>query len=122
MGRFFSKRSLVEVVKSLAKVGLDRPGGLPDRGRRIRPGLLLGEMAVADTVRYLATTTALVMAKVAAVMIVLAAADYAFVRFEMKRRAKMTRQEVREEMKETEGDPHIKSKSVPSSSRWPAGG
>ena len=50
------------------------------------------------------------MAKVAAIMIALAILDYAFVRWEMEEKMKMTKQEQKEEMKETEGDPHIKSK------------
>ena len=50
------------------------------------------------------------MAKVAAIMIFLAALDYGFVRWEMEEKMKMTKQEQKEEMKETEGDPHIKSK------------
>ena len=110
MGRFFSKRSLVELIKSLAKVCLIGWVAYRTVAGEFDEALLLGEMPVADTVRYLAQTTALVMAKVAAVMIVLAAADFAFVRFEMEEKMKMTKQEVREEMKETEGDPHIKSK------------
>ena len=50
------------------------------------------------------------MAKIAAIMIFLAALDFGFVRWEMEEKMKMTKQEVKEEMKETEGDPHIKSK------------
>jgi flagellar biosynthesis protein FlhB len=60
--------------------------------------------------RYLAKTSILVMAKVAAIMIALAVLDFAFVRWEMEEKMKMTKQEQKEEMKETEGDPHIKSK------------
>ena len=69
MGRFFSKRSLVELIKSLAKVGLIGWVAYRTVAGEFDEALLLGEMPVADTVRYLAQTTALVMAKVAAVMI-----------------------------------------------------
>ena len=110
VGRLFSKRSLVEVVKSLAKVGLIGWVAWRTVAGEFDQALLLGGMPVVDTVRYLAQTTTLVMAKVAAIMILLAAADYAFVRFEMEEKMKMTKQEQKEEMKETEGDPHIKSK------------
>lgn len=110
MGKFFSKRSLVEVIKSLAKVGLIGWVAYRTMAGEFDKALLLGEMPTGETIRYLAATTTLVMAKVAAVMIVLAAADFAFVRWEMEQKMKMTKQEVREEMKETEGDPYIKSK------------
>jgi flagellar biosynthetic protein FlhB len=72
--------------------------------------LILGQVPVEQTILYLARTIALVMAKVAGIMIFLAAIDYGFVRWEMEEKMKMTKQEVKEEMKETEGDPHIKSK------------
>jgi flagellar biosynthetic protein FlhB len=72
--------------------------------------LLLTEMPVDSTILYLAKTAALVMAKIAAIMIVLAILDFSFVRWEMEEKMKMTKQEQKEEMKETEGDPHIKSK------------
>jgi len=110
MGRFFSKRSLVEVIKSLLKVGLIGWIAYKTVHGEFDQALLLTDMPVDNTILYLAKTSALVMAKVAAIMIALAILDYAFVRWEMEEKMKMTKQEQREEMKETEGDPHIKSK------------
>ena len=110
MGRFFSKRSLMEIVKSLLKVGLIGWIAYKTVAGEFDRALLLGEMPVVSTIHYLANTAALVMAKVAFIMIVLALLDYGFVRWEMEEKMKMTKQEIKEEMKETEGDPHIKSK------------
>ena len=110
MGRFFSKRSLVEVIKSLLKVGLIGWIAYKTVQGEFDQALLLTEMPVDKTILYLAKTAALVMAKVAAIMIALAILDYGFVRWEMEEKMKMTKQEQKEEMKETEGDPHIKSK------------
>lgn len=110
MARFFSKRSLVEVIKSLLKVGLIGWIAFKTVRGEFDKALLLAGMPVDETIRYLATTAALVMAKVAAIMIFLAVLDYGFVRWEMEEKMKMTKQEQKEEMKETEGDPHIKSK------------
>ena len=110
MGRLFSKRSLVEVIKSLLKVGLIGWVAYSTIRGEFDQALLLIGMPVDSTVLYLAKTAALVMAKVAAIMIALAILDYAFVRWEMEEKMKMTKQEQKEEMKETEGDPHIKSK------------
>ena len=110
MGRFFSKRSLVEVIKSLLKVGLIGWIAYKTVQGEFDQALILTEMPVDNTILYLAKTSALVMAKVAAIMIALAILDYAFVRWEMEEKMKMTKQEQKEEMKETEGDPHIKSK------------
>jgi flagellar biosynthetic protein FlhB len=110
MARFFSKRSLIEVIKSLLKVSLIGWIAYKTVAGEFSNALLLAEMPVNATIHYLGTTSALVMAKVAAIMIFLAALDYGFVRWEMEEKMKMTKQEVKEEMRETEGDPHIKSK------------
>ncbi len=110
MGRFISKRSLVELIKSLLKVLLIGWVAFSTVKDRFDDALLLGIMDIHETMNYLGTTALLVMAKVVAVMIFLAAIDYAFVRYEMEQKLKMTKQEQKEEMKETEGDPHIKSK------------
>jgi len=110
MARFFSKRSLVEVIKSLLKVGLIGWVAYKTVLGEFDQALVLTDMPVDSTILYLAKTAALVMAKVAAIMIALAILDYGFVRWEMEEKMKMTKQEQKEEMKETEGDPHIKSK------------
>ena len=110
MGRFISKRALVEVVKSLLKVGLIGWVAFKTMQGEFDKALILSEIPVSGTLLYLAKTAALVMAKVAGIMIVLAILDYAFVRWEMEEKMKMTKQEQKEESKETEGDPHIKSK------------
>ena len=110
MTRFFSKRSLVEVIKSSLKVGLIGWISYKTVAKEFNNALLLAQLPIDETIRYLGATAALVMAKVAAIMIFLAALDYGFVRWEMEEKMKMTKQEQKEEMKETEGDPHIKSK------------
>ncbi|NLX19574.1 MAG: flagellar biosynthesis protein FlhB [Desulfobulbus sp.] len=110
MTRLFSKRSLMEVVKSLLKVGLIGWVAFKTVHSEFDKVLLLADVPVNHTIVFLARTAALVMAKVAGVMIVLAVLDYSFVRWEMEQKMKMTKQEQKEEMKETEGDPHIKSK------------
>ena len=110
MARFFSKRAFVEVIKSTLKVGLIGWIAFKTVAGEFSNALLLVEMPVTETIHYLGSTAALVMAKVAAIMIFLAALDYGFVRWEMEEKMKMTKQEQKEEMKETEGDPHLKSK------------
>ncbi len=111
MARFISKRSLVEVIKSLLKVGLIGWIAYKTVLAEFDQALLLTEMPIDETILYLAKTATLVMAKVAAIMIALAILDYAFVRWEMEEKMKMTKQEQKEEMKETEGDPHHQVKN-----------
>jgi len=48
--------------------------------------------------------------KAAVIIAILAAADYAFQRWQFMQKMKMTKQEVKEEAKMTEGDPHVKGR------------
>jgi flagellar biosynthetic protein FlhB len=48
--------------------------------------------------------------RIAVVLLVLAILDYAWQRFRVEKQLRMTKQEVKEEMKRMEGDPHIKAR------------
>jgi flagellar biosynthesis protein FlhB len=48
--------------------------------------------------------------RVAVLLLVLAILDYAYQRYKIEKQLKMTKQEVKEEMKKMEGDPHIKAR------------
>ena len=67
-------------------------------------------MTMVQILHFIGVTAALIMAKVSAIMILLAIIDYGFVRWEMEEKMKMTKQEQKEELKDTEGDPQVKSK------------
>ena len=109
MGRFFSKRSLLEMVKSMGKVLLIGWLAFATVHAKFGEALLLIDASIGETLVYIAHTAALIMAKICAIMIAIAAIDLFFSRFEMEEKMKMTKQEVKEEFKETEGDPHIKA-------------
>ncbi len=108
--RFVSIRSLVELLKSLAKILL--VGWVAYR--TVRPELasaaLLINMEVGETLRFLGRVSGLVLLKSCGVLIFLAGVDFLFVRWEMEQKMKMTKQEQKEEFKETEGDPFLKAR------------
>ena len=110
MKRFVSWRSLVELLKSMAKLIL--VGWVAYR--TIRPELeslvLLTNMEVVDTLAFLGRLSGLVLAKTCGVIVVLAVIDFIFVRWEMEQKMKMTKQEQKEEMRESEGDPLLKAR------------
>lgn len=110
MGRFFSKRSFVEVFKSLAKVALVGYVAFRAVENEFATNLLLVDMPLSTTVTFLGRVSATVLFKSCGVLIVLGLFDYMFVRWEMEQKLKMTKQEQKEEHKETEGDPHIKAR------------
>lgn len=108
--RLFSLRSLLELAKSLAKVAL--VGGAlglllwPEApamvaAARLEIGPLLGYLA------DLLTRTLMVLALAAALV---AAIDYAHQRLEFLRQMRMSRQELQDELKQSDGDPHTKQR------------
>lgn len=109
-GRMFSKRSLVEVVKSLAKVSLIAFVAYRTVSAEFGQGLSLVQMDVAETVNYLARVSFWVLAKTCGILILLGLLDFLYVRWELEQKMKMTKQELKEEFKESEGDPHVKGK------------
>lgn len=109
MGRFFSRRSLVELLKSLIKVALIAWIGFSTVMDKFGEALLLADTTVSMTVSFMAKTAALILGKICGVLILIAFIDFLFVRWEMEQKMKMTKQELKEEYKEMEGDPHIKA-------------
>ncbi|MFV0436164.1 MAG: flagellar biosynthesis protein FlhB [Desulfopila sp.] len=108
-GRFVSRRSLIELLKSLGKVALIAWVGFSTVIDRFGQALLLLDTSVAATMSFLAQTAALILAKICGVLIFLAFLDFLFVRWDMEQKMRMTKQEVKEEFKEMEGDPYIKA-------------
>jgi flagellar biosynthetic protein FlhB len=110
MAKFVSKRSAVELVKSLAKVSLIGFVAYKTVANEFDTALTLINLELSQSLIFLGQTAFLVMAKTSGILIVLAIIDYAFTKYEMEQKMKMTKQEVKEEFKETEGDPQIKAR------------
>jgi len=108
--KFVSRRSAVEVVKSLAKVGLVGVVAFKTVYAEFGNSILLVDMPPSETMKFLGTTAALVLFKSCGVLVFLALFDYLFVRWEMEQKMKMTKQEQKEEYKESEGDPQLKAR------------
>jgi len=99
----------MEVVKSLLKVLLVGWIAYSTVLDNFQEALILIGTSVGSTLIYLGKVSALILAKVCAVLILIAFLDFLFVKWEMEEKMKMTKQELKEEFKESEGDPHIKS-------------
>ncbi|TKB10278.1 flagellar biosynthesis protein FlhB [Desulforhopalus sp. IMCC35007] len=109
MSRFFSKKSMLEVVKSLLKVILIAFIGYSTVLNNFEEALILVDVSVVSAISYLGRIALIVFAKICALLIFLAFLDFMFLKWEMEEKMKMTKQEVKEEYKEAEGDPHIKA-------------
>ena len=109
-GRIFSKRSLIELVKSVFKIivigfflYLFLKDEIPYMPYFIYYDLVHSMTEIADKIFAMAF-------QVIAVIFVLAVADYAYQQWQMTQDLMMTKQEVKDEYKQSEGDPQIKGK------------
>jgi flagellar biosynthetic protein FlhB len=110
MQRTFSLKGLMELVKALAKFGLIGGATLLLLWMTLQDYLLLHEMDLSQAVGHLGGLIGWSIILITSTLILVAAIDVPFQLWEHKRQLKMTRQEVRDEMKETEGRPEIKGK------------
>lgn len=109
MARFFSKKSMLEVVKSLLKVILIAYIGYSTVLNNFEEALILVDVSIVSTISFLGRVALIVFAKICALLIFLAFLDFLFLKWEMEEKMKMTKQETKEEYKESEGDPHVKA-------------
>lgn len=108
--RMFSLKSLVELVKSLCKILLiGMAAYLLIRSELDKiPGLAL--LTVPDIFRFTFRVAFKIALHVCLLLVLLAVLDYAYQRWEHEKSLKMTRQEVKDEQKQTLGDPKVKSR------------
>ena len=109
-GRLFSKQAFMEFFKSLLKLTI--VGGvafLTVKGE-MKNFALLGDMELNLIFVYILKIFFKIFIRCSLAMIILVIIDYAFQRWEFENRIKMTKQEVKDEFKKSEGDPLIKSR------------
>ena len=108
--RIFSLNGLMEFAKTLAKFIVVTGAGLLAL-RYLAPDLLAaGDTSIETAVPGLAAASAWVLVVLASVMLLIAAVDVPFQLWNHSKQLRMTRQEVRDEMKETEGRPEVKGR------------
>lgn len=110
MKRFVSLRSLVELLKSLAKITLVGWVAYQTVRPELESAVRLINMEVIELLRFLGRVSGLLLLKCCGVMILLGVVDFLFVRWEMEKKMKMTKQEQKEELRDTEGDPLLKAR------------
>ena len=109
-GRLFSKRSLVELAKSILKIVII---GYFIYRFMIKQTLQIPALVGAELIDSLHLTASLVLDlvfQISAVMMVLAAFDYFYQWWEHKQSLMMSKDDIKQEFKQMEGDPQIKGK------------
>ena len=108
--RMFSLRSVIELLKSLIKITvLGWVGWFFLKGRLTElTGLMEG--TVASALIYVGNTVVSLVDTVGIAFVFLGAVDYLYQWWEYEKNLRMSKQEIKEEYKQTEGDPQIKGK------------
>ncbi|MTJ82633.1 MAG: flagellar biosynthesis protein FlhB [Telmatospirillum sp.] len=108
--RMFSLRSVIELAKSTAKMLVVAVICYLVLRPRIADLDLLPSMETIAILSYMHRLLIRLLFSIALVTIVIAAADWFYQRFTYMKKLRMTKQEVKEENKQSEGDPLVKSR------------
>jgi flagellar biosynthetic protein FlhB len=109
-GRLFSGQSLVETIKNIVKLVIIGSVAYATVMAEFSKIVMLSDASIGAIFSFTAATAYKIVFRVALVLIVLAVLDYAYQRYQYEKKLKMTKQEVKEEHKQMEGDPHVKSR------------
>ena len=108
--RLFSLRSLAELIKGLLKISIIAAVAVA----LVAPSFSLlpsvPALPVEESVALIHALAVKVLGGVVAVLTVIAGLDFAYQRFEHTKKLRMSRQEVRDKLKQSEGDPHVKAR------------
>jgi flagellar biosynthetic protein FlhB len=108
--RLFGRRSIAEAVRTLAKFLIVGLVSYVTVRARFDDLLQLNAVAVQDFIPLLGSLLWSLAWRVAVLMGVFAVFDYGYQRWDWSRRLRMSRQELKEEIKEREGNPLVKQR------------
>ncbi|MCM1325454.1 MAG: flagellar biosynthesis protein FlhB [Bacteroidales bacterium] len=108
--KIFSVNSLVELVKSIAKLSLIAYICYAYLKDKLPLLFLLYDMPLTQAIKLAAELVTDLGIRIAMFYMIIAVADFAYQKFKFSRDMRMTKQEVKDEYKQSEGDPQIKGK------------
>lgn len=109
-GRIFSANSLVELVKSIAKILVVCYMAYSYLKGRADEIYLLYDMPITQAIGLIGEIITDIGIRIAAVYMVIAFLDFAYQKWKFHSDMKMTKQEIKDEYKNQEGDPQVKGK------------
>lgn len=108
--RLFSGASLVELAKSLGKVSFIGIVVYYFVKSRLMSLFPLVHQDTGQLISLLKATSFQVSGRVVSLLLVLGILDYFYQRYQFERKLRMTKQEVKDEMRQVEGDPRVKAR------------
>ncbi|MBF0399250.1 MAG: flagellar biosynthesis protein FlhB [Magnetococcales bacterium] len=110
LGRLFSTRSLIELVKSTLKIAIISIAVYWALQDTLERTLMLTATSLDEIVRALGEDINNVMVFVTSTFVAIALLDFSYQRFHHNEGLRMTKQEIKDEQKQMEGDPLIKGR------------
>lgn len=107
---FFSSRSYVELLKSVLKLVVISLFTYFIIKKLIDDTTYLIDLSIEDTVQFMFDSAFTLVWKIVLFFAVIASIDFLFQKYKFKKQMMMTKTEVKEEYKQLEGDPQIKSR------------
>lgn len=108
--RVFSRRALAELFKSLFKIGIIGYVAYKTVAGDLQSFPILIGLELNQVVAFLSDLVSRLLLWVGLSMLVLAMADYYYQRYEFEQSIRMTKQELKEEFRQTEGSPEVRSR------------
>lgn len=108
--RLLSLKSIVEFLKGMVKLSIVAAIAYTLVSPELERAEALLDMDLVDILREVQTLVIKMMIGVVSFMFLVAVADYIYQRFEFMKQMRMSRQEIRDEHKQSEGDPQVKAR------------
>jgi len=108
--RIFSKRAIAELIKSILKTCVGGYVALKYLWQELPEISVLMDLPISSGIATIGKVAFAAGWRVLAVLFIMAVADYAYQHYEYEQSLKMSKQEIKEEYKNIEGDPQIKAK------------
>lgn len=110
LANLFSKNSLVELVKSIAKTVLVASVGYAIVKKDLQPMLGLSQMPLEASISTVSDYMVTGFLTIASALVLIAVIDVPYQLYQYAQKHKMTKQELKDESKESEGSPEIKGR------------
>ena len=108
--RLFSLQSFVELIKNIFKIAIVGAVAYLTVSGEAKAIVPLMDLSVTEIVYYIGRVSFKILYTTCWVLILLAILDYLYQRWEHEKKLKMSRQEIKDENKQSEGDPLVKGR------------
>jgi len=110
LSKFITMQKVVDSLKGIIKISVIAFIGILVLSPYLQKAELMPDMSVIGILKLIHKITIILISTVVIATLIIALADYAYQKYTHLKKLRMTKQEVKEEYKQMEGDPLVKSK------------